>query len=273
MSLQKFRHSTPVDLESALQAIAHGAVPYCGGTELLAAMNMGMLRPEEIVSLRRVTELGGITVQNGHLRLGAITRHRELIHDHRVVAHAPLLVDVARRIGNARVRAQGTVGGNLAFAEPRSDLSTALIALGATVCLSTNSSRRRESLVEFLQGPYETTLQEGELLTGIEVDRDVADIALYRKVTFTERPAVGVAVVHLNQADMWRVVVGAVGEQPLIREVKTLDDVDPAEIAGSVDVLSDHNGSDDYKRHVTHVTITRCCSLAAEQAAVEESRS
>ena len=265
MTLPAFKYQAAQDLPSALEAVAAGAIPYCGGTELLAAMSMGLLRPEEIVSLRLVKDLRGIDLGSTQLSLGATTHHRELIHSELVRAHAPLLSDMAQRIGNARVRAQGTIGGNLAFAEPRSDLSTALIALGAKVTLSNQSSTREELLAEFLAGPYETTLNEGELLVHVTVPKDAADISIYKKVTITERPVVGVAVVHLRESDMWRVVIGAVGEQPLIREAADLRDINASEIAAEVDVLADHSGSDEYKRRLTEVTVTRCCGLAAHK--------
>lgn len=262
MTLPDFKYQAAKDLPSALQAVAAGAVPYCGGTELLAAMSMGLLQPEEIVSLRLVQDLRGIELSSTDISLGATTTHRELIHNEHIRNHAPLLAEIAPRIGNVRVRATGTIGGNLAFAEPRSDLSTALIALGAHVTLSDQTATRDVLLEEFIQGAYETQLNVGELLVRVKVPKDAADVAVYKKVTITERPVVGVAVVHLRESDAWRVVIGAVGDQPLVREFKDVAEIDVRELAADVDVLADHSGSDEYKRRLTEVTVSRCCDLA-----------
>ena len=134
------------------------------------------------------------------------------------------------------MRATGTIGGNLAFAEPRSDVSTVLIALGARVALADASGSRHVPLVDFLHGAYETDLQPGELLLRVDVPLGAADVGVYRKVTITERPVVGVAVARLRETGTWR------------------------------DVMADLSGSEDYKRHLTEVTVRRCCEAAREQS-------
>jgi carbon-monoxide dehydrogenase medium subunit len=266
VNLPPFDYDRPRDLASALVSVGEGSVPYCGGTELLAAMGMGLLQPERLTSLRSVPELRGLAVEDGRLRIGATTTHREVAADAQVQSASPLLADVVQRVGNSRVRATGTLGGNLAFAEPRSDLATALIALDALVVLQDASSARTASLADFLLGPYEADLRPGELLVRIEVTAHHTDVAAYRKMTVTERPVVGVAVVRVRETQSWRVVVGAVGELPLAVDVDSLDAVDAAGIAGQLDVTADHSGSEAYKRRVTEVTVRRCCQDAREQA-------
>lgn len=266
MNLPPFDYDRPRDLTSALMSVGEGSVPYCGGTELLAAMGMGLLQPERLTSLRSVPELRGVTVSDGRLSVGATTTHREVAADAQVQSASPLLAHVANRVGNSRVRATGTAGGNLAFAEPRSDLATALIALEADVVLQDASSTRTVGLSDFLLGPYEADLRPGELLVRIEVTADHSDVAAYRKMTITERPVVGVAVVRVRETGRWRVVVGAVGELPLAVDFDSLDAVDAAGIAGQLDVVPDHSGSEAYKRRVTEVTVLRCCQDAHEQA-------
>lgn len=266
MTLPAFEHAAPADLSTVLAAVADGAVPYCGGTELLAAMSMGLLQPDRIVSLRKLEELRGIGTADGVLAIGATTTHREIARSEQVRTAAPLLADVAHRVGNARVRATGTIGGNLAFAEPRSDVSTVLIALGARVALADASGSRHVPLVDFLHGAYETDLQPGELLLRVDVPLGAADVGVYRKVTITERPVVGVAVARLRETGTWRVVVGAVGDEPYVAEAANLEDVDAVAIASAVDVMADLSGSEDYKRHLTEVTVRRCCEAAREQS-------
>ena len=124
----------------------------------------------------------------------------------------------------------------------------------------------RRRLADFIHGPYETGLRPDELLLRVEVPVDVADVAVYRKMTITERPIVGVAVVRLRADRSWRVVVGAVGEQVLVVELDDLRSVDAAGIAGALDVTPDHSGSESYKRHVTEVTVRRSCEQARLQS-------
>src|SRR5262245_27128961 len=117
-------------------------MPYAGGTEVLVAMRAGLLRAPVLVDLKRLPELAAVEAARGTLRIGAIATH-EAVAGHAAVAKAhPMLASVLRLVGNARVRAQGTLGGNVCFAEPRSDVATALVAIGATVVLQFTRGER-----------------------------------------------------------------------------------------------------------------------------------
>lgn len=263
MSMNPFDHVRAVDLEDALTAVGSGAVPYRGGTELLGAMTMGLLQPERLVSLRDVSELDLLEQREGILWVGAGQTHLEVSRSEIVRREVPLLAEVTRQVGNIRVRATGTLGGNLAFAEPRSDVSTTLAALDARIVLVQPEGERRLSIGEFLLGPYEPDLRPGELVLGFEVPAGQFDVWRYRKVTITERPVVGVALVRHTTSRHWRVVVGAVGDVPEMREAEQLDELDPTTIAEQLDVVPDHAGSESYKRRLVRVTLRRCIEEAA----------
>ena len=258
MSLPPFAWQRAEDLGSALSALADGALPYCGGTELLAAMGMGLVSAERLVSLRGVAELRGVALEGDVLHVGATTTHREVAGSEVVASAFPLLARVAERVGNVRVRASGTIGGNLAFAEPRSDISTLLIAAGASVVVTDGGAQRRVAVEEFLLGPFEPDLEPEELLVGVEVPVGAADVGAYHKVTVTERPVVGVALVPVAAAGGWRLVVGAVGDEPLVVEAASLAEVDADGVAGEVDVVADLAGSEAYKRQLTRVAVAAC---------------
>ena len=121
------------DLDEVLAAVDHDHAPYAGGTELVPAMGLGLRRPVAIVDLKRVEALNRIDVDAGAgaVTIGAAVTHRRLSDHTSVREHLPTLAATASRVGNARVRSTGTVGGNLCFAEPRSDLGCVLVALGA----------------------------------------------------------------------------------------------------------------------------------------------
>jgi aerobic carbon-monoxide dehydrogenase medium subunit len=259
-----FDYEIASTLEAALAAVAEGATPMHGGTELLPAMGLGLLRPQRVVSLRKLEELRVCRRDGDVLVLGAGLNHNDIGTSPLVAAGAPLLAEVASEVGNIRVRCTGTLGGNLAFAEPRSDVTTALLALDAEVRLASANGQRRLPLAEFLVGAYETQLQPGELITVVAVPFDRAKVAVYRKVVFSERPVVGVALTFVDGRG-WRLVVGAVGMSPVSVDTQSLDDVDLAAITAAIDVTADLAGSEDYKVHLTAVTIDRCLRGAAEQ--------
>lgn len=269
MTLPAFAHARATTVDEALAELAGGAVPYHGGTELLAVLRLGLARPERLVDLKPVAELRGVRRDGDLLQIGAGTTHKELGADPLVRADAPLLGEVADLVGNVRVRASGTVGGNLCFAEPKSDVATALLALAATVTLRSPAGQRELPLDEFLLGAYETALEPGELLTAVSVRAGAAAAAAYCKLQTAERPTVGVAAAAPGTASTrYRVVVGAVGELPVVIERDELAGFDARAIAAEVDVIPDLAGEEDYKRHVTAVYVGRAlAALRAREAA------
>lgn len=262
-SVPPFDYERATDLNAALAALDDQTVPIHGGTELLPAMGMGLLAPRKLVSIRGLPELRELRHDDGLLLVGAGLTHREIAASTVVRQSAPLLAEVADGVGNIRVRSTGTLGGNLAFAEPRSDVTTALLALDAEVRMESAAGKRRIPLAEFLLGPYEVDRAPGELIISVAIADRGADFSVYRKIVTSERPVVGVALTHLPDPGRWRLVVGAVGLTPLIVDAGGLAELDTAAAAQAVDVVGDLGGSEEYKRHLTAVTIERCRSAAA----------
>lgn len=250
-----YRHHRAMDLEDALGVVSDDVLPYSGGTELLAVMRIGLINPEGLVDLKRVSELRGIHLADGNIVIGGGSTHRQVALDPLVIEHAPILAEVADRVGNVRVRSSGTFAGNLVFAEPRSDLSAMLLALDASVVLRSRTGVRTVHIDDFIVAGYVSDLQPGELLVSVLVPTGRTVAAAYRKFQTAERPTVGVAIVVTG--DACRVAVGAAVERPSLTIVATLDDVDPATIASSLEISEDLAGAEDYKRHVTAVTIRR----------------
>ena len=252
--LPPFTLARPASLAAALDLLDDDAMPYCGGTELLLAMRAGLLRPKALIDLKAVPELSGIQVQDNRLLIGATTTHAELIRDPLVAEHASFLADVERRVGNPRVRAQGSIGGNLCFGEPRSDLLTALVALRASLILRNRQRAREIAVTEFLEGPYATARQDGELLVCVAVPLPLPPVAVYLKYQITERPTVAVAAA--GDAASVRVVVGAAGEVPVHSDSPPRQ-VDVAALVAALDPVADLSGSEQYKRSMAEVHLTR----------------
>lgn len=245
----------PHSVTEAIGAIADGGVPYAGGTELLLAMRAGLLRPETLVDLKALPELAFVENDDGRVSIGGSATHTAVASSPLVREHAPVLAQVLREVGNPRVRASGTLGGNLCFGEPKSDVAPILIALEASVTLRGKNGSRELPVEEFAIGPYTTSLGDSEILTSISIPTVHGRIA-YAKHQTMERPTVGVAIA-VSGDGATRVVVGAVGPAPQVFDADDPNDVDPADIAASVEVLPDLTGGERYKRHMTGVTVRR----------------
>ncbi|HVT66221.1 MAG TPA: FAD binding domain-containing protein [Trebonia sp.] len=259
-----FELRRPQTLAEALALVAGGGTAYCGGTELIAAMKLGIMRPEVLVDLKPLPGLRGITRRDGRVRIGGCTTHREVAGSPVIARHAAALAIATSQLGNLRVRATGSLGGNLCFAEPRSDVAAALAALGASVELTSASGQREELVEDFLAGPFTTTRHDDELLTAIFVPA-TAGRSHYLRFQPGEYPT---ATVGLLAGPQVRVAVGAVGGQAQVFRFDRLDDVSPGQIAARADILPDRQGGEDYKRHLVAVLTGR--ALDEARSALDE---
>lgn len=259
-----FELRRPTSVAEAVDELASGGVPYCGGTELVAVLRLGLVAPERLVDLKRVAGLEGITEAGDDIVLGARVTHDEAEQSPSVRQHAPVLAAATAQLGNARVRATGTLAGNVCFAEPRSDIVTALIALRADVVLVSAAGPRTVPVDSFIEGAFTTTRADEELLESIRVPRTQGSSA-YVRFQPGEYPAVSVAATE--HADGCRIVVGAVGERPDVFTFPSADDVDITAVAEGVDVTEDLTGREDYKRHLTGVFVRRAIAQLQRGAA------
>src|SRR3954447_19035626 len=183
--LSDFQLHRPTSVDEAVQLrreLGDGAALYAGGTELLLAMKMGVLDYEHLIDVKRIPGLDAIEVRDGALRIGATATHRDIETSPLVAEHVPALSTLARHVANVRVRAAGTLAGNLAFGEPHADPAALLVALDATVELIGGAGRRSLGIEEFILGAYETDLGEDELIEAVVVPLpDVQTTATYLK--------------------------------------------------------------------------------------------
>ena len=238
------------DLDEVLGSVGADHVPYAGGTELVPAMGMGLRCPAAVVDLKRVETLKGIATEAEAetVEIGAAVTHRRIAEHPGVQRHLPVLAEAAGRVGNARVRATGTIGGNLCFAEPRSDLACVLTALQATAQVrSAARGDRTLTIEELVVGAFETSLADDEILVSVTVPFQPAGMS-YWKLQSYERPTLGVAVVAAE--DRWEITVGAAVERPM-RAVLAPGDADGLDaFADGLDIVTDLCGPAEYKRSV-----------------------
>jgi carbon-monoxide dehydrogenase medium subunit len=288
--LQPFRLHEPTTVREAssiLGSLGEEACAYAGGTELLLAMKMGLLRYPHLVNIKPIG-LSGISFDEaaGRLRIGATTTHRAVERSEIVGMRFPTLASMEQHLANVRVRAVGTVGGNLCFAEPHSDLATVLLLYNATVKIGGTSGERTVGIADLFVDAYTTCLRSGELLLEVGVPQlPGGAAAAYRKLAFFERPSVGVGAALLATPDRdavaeARIAVGCVGPTParvaeaeaaLARaplsgrafEVALRAAVDA--VSRAFDPVDDMYGSGEYKRHLAGVLARRTVTAARDR--------
>ena len=146
-----------------------GAKVLAGGHSLIPMMKLRLASVPALIDIGRVAELQGITRDGDHLRIGALTTHAQLATSADLRTHAPALTDAAAQVGDPAVRNRGTIGGNIAHADPASDLPTVLVALDATITAIGPSGERRIAAREFFVGVMATSLEEDEIIAAVHV--------------------------------------------------------------------------------------------------------
>lgn len=163
-----------------------------GGHSLVPMMKLRLAQPAQLVDIGRLEELRGIAVEERAVRIGPLTTHAELHGSDELAAHCPLLAEAAGKIGDPQVRNKGTIGGNIAHADPASDLPAVLVAAGATIHLLGTGGERQVPAGDFFVGLMTTALAADEIITAIEVPAFADGTgSAYLKV---EHPASGYAV-------------------------------------------------------------------------------
>lgn len=264
---------------------------YAGGTELLLLLKEGVLRVRNLIDVKRVPGLGEITIEDGSVAIGATVTHRAVERSDALHAICPIVPAVARHVANVRVRNVGTVGGNVAFADPHSDLATLFLTLDGSVRLWRLGREREMPLAEFVRGPYETARQEDEILTSVRLRPwPAGTVAAYVKFGMYERPTLGIALALTLDAEARsvvdaRVAVGCIGPRPerltamedLARGRALADALADAEhlattAAESIQPIDDLHGSADYKRDMARVFLRRTLQIVGARAMGRESR-
>jgi carbon-monoxide dehydrogenase medium subunit len=152
-----------------LLAAHPGAKLLAGGHSLIPLLKLRLAAPGAVIDIGRIAELRGIAADGDGLRIGALTTHAEIAASDEVRQHAAALAEAAGQIGDPAVRNRGTIGGNLAHADPASDLPTVLAALGATLTVVGPNGERSIAAGDFFTGVMMTSLGENDLLTSIRV--------------------------------------------------------------------------------------------------------
>ena len=172
-----------------------GAKVLAGGHSLIPLLKLRLTAPPALIDIGRIPELKGITASDGTIRIGALTTHAELASSPALKSGSPILSEAAAQIGDAQVRNCGTIGGNVAHADPASDLPTVLLALEARFTAIGPKGERTIAAGDFFRGMMATALGEHEILAAIEVP--------------AKKPGVGMAYAKFVHPASRYAVVGA----------------------------------------------------------------
>jgi CO/xanthine dehydrogenase FAD-binding subunit len=252
---------TPRSLDEALALKAErpDAVPIQGGTDVMVALNFDRARPEAILNLNEVAELGGWSRENGALRLGAGLTYAQAMEGELAEA-LPALAEASRTVGSPQIRNRGTIGGNLGTASPAGDALPPLLVEGAAVELAKVGATRTVALGEFLVGPKQNALAEDELIVAVTLTPSKS------RQTFMKvgpRNAMVIAVCSLalavdREAGEIRAAYGSAGPVPAL-VTGSLDDRAgfPDRLAEAASPIDDVRGTAEYRRHALRVLTGR----------------
>lgn len=171
MKAPRFAYARPETLGDALDILAeHGddAVVLAGGQSLIPTLNMRLSSPKLVIDINRIDALKGISVDNGEVRIGALSRHAEVLGSEIIARHLPLISHAlphVGHVGHVAIRNRGTFGGSIAFADPAAEMPACAVALGASLVLEIRSGGRRSvTAADYFKGLYETERRPDEIL-------------------------------------------------------------------------------------------------------------
>jgi carbon-monoxide dehydrogenase medium subunit len=199
-----------------------------GGHSLLPAMKTGLSSPDVLIDVGGVEEMRGVSVEGDTLAIGAMTRYSELIDADAAHEHAPALTAAVERVGDRQVRNRGTIGGNLAHADPASDLPGAALASDATLVVEGPDGERSIPADDFFFGMYATDVAPGELVTRVEVPSAGDAVGTYAKKASPSSGYAMVGVAALVGTDDGTVTEARVGANGVLDHGVRLEPVEDA---------------------------------------------
>jgi carbon-monoxide dehydrogenase medium subunit len=253
-----------------------------GGHSLLPMMKLRLANPEYLIDINDCEELFYIREGDGEVRIGAMTRHRQLLESELLADHFPIFRDAERVIADPVVRNRGTLGGSLCQADPSEDLSAVCATLDASCVIASSSGERVVTMEEFHVGPYETAVGDAEMLTEIRIPLRPGGSSAYHKV---ERRAgdwavvsagaavwldngtiidgrVGLAAVGANTVSIGPVRDALAGQAPSDELYRQVGDI----AAANCNPQTDQRGTEAYKRHLAAELTRRALRDAVDRA-------
>lgn len=279
----EYERATSVDHAiGLLDRLGDEARLVAGGHSLLPMMKLRLANLEYVIDINGLhDELGYIRVTPDAVRIGALTRHRELLESVELAAIFPIFGDAERVIADPVVRNRGTIGGSLCQADPSEDLSAVCTTLNASCVIRGADGERVVSMEEFYRGPYETAVSQNEMLTEIripvrpngssayaKVERRAGDwavtsagAAVWMDGTLISDARVGLAAVGPNTTGIPAISTALRGQEPSDQLYAQAGAI----AAESCNPATDNRGTADYKRHLADELTRRTLRRAVER--------
>ena len=168
----KFRYVRAESLDQALEFLdryAEDARILAGGQSLMPTLNMRLSQPDILIDINRLEALKYISAEDGHVRIGALARHAEVLSSPIVARDLPLIAEAMPHVAHVAVRNRGTFGGSIALADPAAELPACVVALGATIVVQSVDGRREIPANDYFKGLYETQRRANELLVEVRI--------------------------------------------------------------------------------------------------------
>lgn len=271
-----YRASSVSDALSVLKANPDAKI-LAGGHSLIPAMKLRLNSPSMVIDIANLSDLNYIKEEGGNICIGAMTTHGQIAHSSLLAEKLPLFTETADVIGDVQVRNMGTIGGSIAHADPSADWPAALLAADASIVVTNGDDTRSIPAVDFFVGFFSTALEEGEIITEIQVPVPAAGTKMtYQKFM---QPASRFAIVGC--AAMAKVENGVVAdvkvaftgvsdgpfrdgnvEAAISSKATTAENIASAaaQAASDVNLNADHYADEDYRQHLARVYAKRALS-------------
>jgi aerobic carbon-monoxide dehydrogenase medium subunit len=281
-----FDYHAPASAAEALELLSrYGADArlLAGGQSLVPLLNFRLSAPAVIVDLNRAADLAYIREENGHVRLGAMTRQRAIEFSPLVKSRLPLLAEATRWVGHLPTRTRGTIGGSLAHSDPAAEYPAVATALDAELVIRARTGERVVRAAEFFVGLMTTAVQPGEMLVEVRLPA-LALSSGWAFEEFSRRHGdfaiVGIAAMVTSEGDRCRSArLAACGAAPAAMRLRGAEEIleqgglgdryiddAAARAAELVDPSADLHASVEYRRHLTRVLTRRALKRAIERA-------
>ena len=271
-----FTYHDPATVDEAVALLAEkdNARLLAGGQSLMPLLNMRFVLPDDVIDINKLAELSSIEAKDGALRIGAMTRQREIEFSEAVTAACPIMHEAILQVGHRQTRNRGTLGGSLGHLDPSGELPTVAMAVDATVHVRGKGASRDIAMADFPAGYMTPSIELDEMITGatfpswpdghgyafVEFSRRHGDFAIVSAAALLEVDGsgkvgrvsltvggVGPSPVRCTEAE--GMIAGETGSEDLFREA--------CETCRKIDALVDVHAGKDYRQHLAAVLSRR----------------
>ena len=276
MKSPQFSYCRPTSLVEVFDVFEYygdEALILAGGQSLVPTLNMRLSNPSVLIDINCILELQGIIDEGQYVKIGALTRHHEVENSTIVAQELPLLHVAIPYVAHAAIRSRGTFGGSLAFADAAAEIPAITLTSEAIIQVHSKNGARQILAKDFFQGLYSTSLEKGEIITGVLFPKNSYNYHVFKE--FARRQGdyatVGIAIAAYAQAKVihnLRVVYFGVSDRPIVdlqlandllvkgMSVETIHQLSMS-VGNDIDITSDIYHDQSTKHHLLKVIVKR----------------